>query len=556
MKKIIWIIVFTLFSSIIYSQTAMFSFLQPPTGDVDVFSMNFALWPNGIKVVGTYTSQLQFGTSSIVNNNDKSVFVAHYDSSGISNYAVNLFKCSGSINYNKVGLVIDSFGNYYIGMYFSDSIILNNSKIHAKGVSDIIICKFNQNDSLLWHKIIGDTDIDGISKDALFLDKNNNLFINGVITGSINIDTFQINTNSKDAIILKFDELGNLLYFKNSGSLGWDNAKSLDIDVDKNIFLLGVFENLNSLYFDSIQIQATAIYGSTSIDCIAKYNENGEIQWVRHYGGTAYSARPNTNIIKCDSKGNVYVSGSFNLDFQEYLKIQGGGQLSGFGKDVFVMKYDKDGNFKWIRRTIGTDEEEWRGFTISDNDEIYLANAIHSLCVIGTDSAYSNGGTDILITKFDTLGNVVWMQNIGGTGYDEVVNILAADSSLYLLGQSTSMPCDFIGTDHFTPSPGNLFLAKMNNYQKWPLSVSNTTAASEYIQLIPNPSQGQFSVTLPIIGATRLSISSLTGQELFVQTLNPSQNTHTIQTPSLASGIYFVQIYSESQRWVSKLLIE
>jgi WD40 repeat protein len=149
-----------------------------------------------------------------------------------------------------------------------------------------------------------------------------------------------------------------------------------------------------------------------------KYDSNGNQEWVRRYfsgppfGGGRLQI-PAT--IAVDSVGNVYVTGS------------SGGGASGF--DYATIKYDTNGNRKWVRRYNGpgNGDDYPRAIAVDKAGNVYVTGS-------------SDGGTtrvDCATIKYDTNGNRKWLKR-----YDEgyVPSGIAVDKSgsVYVAGMSSS----------------------------------------------------------------------------------------------------------------------
>jgi hypothetical protein len=549
-----------LLSSIFASaQSSDWNFLVPPKGDVDLFSMrSMDLNSSGIIIAGTFKTVVEFNGKTLYNSDGDGIYAAHYLAGGIPISISKLGRSLGLPSNHTINAVLDNHSGYYLGIQFKDSLWLDTIKLIRHGDYDFVIAKYNMDDSLIWFKHFGSNDLDGtsISSRTMIVDESGSLIFTGLLKGTQFIDTFNFISTSEDAFVMKLDSSGEVKYLKGFGSAtGWDLGNAIEKDIEENIFCLANFQRINSIYIDNIQILASNEYSSPTIDAISKWDSNGNIKWVRHFGGATYNGRINAGIVKTDSKGNVYVSGSFRCQGSfDQVKVQGGGLYNGFGNDVFVLKYDKDGNFKWFKHTTITDEEEWRGFDISDQDELYLTYAFNTMSKFETDSVQSFGGRDIAIVKLDTLGNVVWMNSIGGLGGEEVVSLLCSDTTVYLLGQSLSAPCHFNQTDHTTQSLGNLFLARLNKYEVWPLGVSEHKIPS--FILYPNPSVGNTTMLFSNPMQGYYSLHDLAGRELLHQNLNPSQTHYTISTSSLSNGMYVLKLHTPQGQRSEKLVVE
>ncbi|WP_025182092.1 SBBP repeat-containing protein [Leptospira interrogans] len=144
------------------------------------------------------------------------------------------------------------------------------------------------------------------------------------------------------------------------------------------------------------------------------FSNSGTRQWTRLLGvagafTTAYG-------ITSDSLGNVYTTGmtSGNLDGQA---------LSGT-QDLFVTKYDGNGNKQWTRLLgVAGIQTSARGIT-SDN----LGNVYTTGTTFGNlDGQALSGTQDLFVTKYDGSGNKQWTRLLGVAGATTQANGISRD---------------------------------------------------------------------------------------------------------------------------------
>ena len=159
---------------------------------------------------------------------------------------------------------------------------------------------------------------------------------------------------------------------------------------------------------------------------LAKVNKGGTVNWQRTIG----SANADTaHAVKLDSSGNVYVMGNTYVD---------DAGLTFTDSDVYVAKYDNDGNIQWQRK-IGSDESD-------PGTNIQTANG---LGVDGSGNVYVGGTTtdgpgsdnDMFVFKYNTSGVLQWQRTLSGD-QEDTVRSLDVDSSgnVYITGRTTSSP--------------------------------------------------------------------------------------------------------------------
>ena len=150
--------------------------------------------------------------------------------------------------------------------------------------------------------------------------------------------------------------------------------------------------------------------------------------WARRAGG------PDSNAgysVAIDPAGNVYVAGAFfaTNDFGP-VKLTSAG-LS----DIFVAKYDPDGNFLWARRAGGTSYDEARGIAIDGAGNVYITGLFQLTAAFGSTNLASAGQSDVFLAKYDPAGNVQWARRAGGNDFEESHAIqIDSSTNLYITG--------------------------------------------------------------------------------------------------------------------------
>ena len=92
-------------------------------------------------------------------------------------------------------------------------------------------------------------------------------------------------------------------------------------------------------------------------------------------------------------------------------------------------------NWQWAKSAGGTGVDEFRSVATDNIGNVYVTGYFTSLITFGPFTLTDSGGGDIFIVKFDKNGNVLRAKSEGGTNWDESFGI-AIDSSgnVYLTG--------------------------------------------------------------------------------------------------------------------------
>jgi len=307
----------------------------------------------------------------------------------------------------------------------------------------------------------------GISGDygyGIGVDTSGNVYTTGRFIGTVDFDPGSGNysltsSGNLEIFISKLDATGNFLWAKRIGSSGADEASSLALDRDENIYITGTFRN--TVDFDP----DTGIFNLTSAGnadiFIAKFRPSGEFVWARGMGGIDNDG---CFSIALDSDGNIYGAGWFShtVDFDP-----GAGVYSltvTRGTDPFVLKLDTSGNFVWARQIEGFGNNDCAYAIATDMDgNIYTSGRFDSIADFNPDTGTYNlssaGLLDAFLLKLNSSGDFLWATRSGGPGNEEG-RTLSADSgkSVYLCGL-------FHATVDFDPGPAihNLTSAGMED---------------------------------------------------------------------------------------------
>ena len=105
-----------------------------------------------------------------------------------------------------------------------------------------------------------------------------------------------------DAMLIKHNDIGQVLWAVRAGGAGPDKALAVSVDTAGNAYVTGFFSGTAD--FDTLNLTSA---GNEDL-FVAKYDANGNLQWAVRGGG----AGPDLgNGIQHDANGNVAVGGQF-----------------------------------------------------------------------------------------------------------------------------------------------------------------------------------------------------------------------------------------------------
>lgn len=303
----------------------------------------------------------------------------------------------------------------------SDNVIAVGSRGESSSDLDAVIYKYDSSGTLLWSVLPAISPYyDGIY--GVVTDKIGNIYITGQFYSSAFGNEIYSNGNS-DAFIAKYSPGGTLLWAKNAGGSDADYGSNLALDDAGNVYVVGFFNGTS--YWDGISKTSS----SQGDMFIAKYDNNGNVKWVRtgDVGANNYLSG-----IGIDKSGNAYVSFHFSGDahFEGATVVSSTG-----GTDMFFIKYDTSGNFKWIKTAGGTGDDGGNDTTVDSDGNILIAGYFSNVAKFENKSLTAHGNVDIFSAKYSPDGNLIWVKQFGGTGSQSAWGVTSDEkSNCYLTG--------------------------------------------------------------------------------------------------------------------------
>ena len=193
------------------------------------------------------------------------------------------------------------------------------------------------------------------------------------------------------------------------GESDYDYGYAMATDPAKNVIVTG--RTHSSL--------AGALSGTYDM-FVAKYDASGNRQWMAQRGT---SAQESGEGVVTDSAGNVYVTGYTGGDLD--------GNTSAGGWDIFLMKFDAAGNWKWTVQDGTGQDDDSHAIAMDSAGNIYITGYVrgdfHGLTRVGS--------SDIFISKYNQAGTRHWSVLFGSSAVDEGFGIACDKSNnVYVTG--------------------------------------------------------------------------------------------------------------------------
>ena len=322
---------------------------------------------------------------------------------------------------------------------------------HVYG-EDVVIAKINPiTYAVEWATHMGSVP-SGSSYDysrSMVLDASGNIYISGY-TGSTFSNLSALDTEG-DGFVAKFNSVGQLVWVTHEGPVNDGSVYGVAVDNNGNVYGAGSGTG--------------SIHGQTTIGgedlFIVKYDGSGTVIWTKQFGST------NTDYHRAAVlKGNfLYTTG--------YTAGAIGLETNTGGEDVFIAKYDLNGNQKWLK-LVGTSSNE-RGYSIDVDDagNVYVAGRTN-----GTMEGSNAGGYDCFILKYDSLGNYLWTNQFGTNKDEFIAQIVVSSpcSRIYVSGHTKGNIDGLSSND----AEGDYFISWLDDSGSTLGTIQNGTGTYEY----------------------------------------------------------------------------
>jgi len=230
--------------------------------------------------------------------------------------------------------------------------------------------------------------------------------------------------------------------------------------------------------------------------------------WAKSVGNTSSDQG---RSVATDASGNVFMTGYFagsTITFGTTTLTSAG---SG---DVFIVKYDANGNVLWAKSAGGNDYDLGNSITTDASGNVFITGMFESDTITFGTTVLTNADNtglyeDIFIAKYDTNGNLLWAKSAGGAAAD-VSNSVATDTNgnVFITGYFHSPAITFGSTTltNTTALYEDVFIVKYDTSGNviWAKSSgsSNSSSPSDRGQSVATDTSGNVFMTGYFEGAT------------------------------------------------------
>lgn len=326
----------------------------------------------------------------------------------------------------------------------------NGNTFYATKISNLVVLtKYDTSGNTIWSKTFtrNNTTEGYLSVSDIDVDGNGNIYLAGHYSnGAVDLDP-GANENylpspigKNNTFVVKLNTNGNFVWAKSIGSITSSRdvePYSLAVDSDSNVLLTGYFEDTVDFNPGAGEELITAEGGLNRVDMyVVKLDNLGNYQWVRTIGLNNKNCRG--YVVNSDANNNVYLLGEFNgnIDFDH---SSGTTLLKADIEKGYIMKYKPNGDFEWAKNLELKEIGDWEYAKTDALGNTYILNNFGGSFDFdpsdtGVSTITSRGDDDVVTYKYDSDGNFVWANQIGGTGRDRGYGIAVNEKGVYVTG--------------------------------------------------------------------------------------------------------------------------
>ncbi len=208
-------------------------------------------------------------------------------------------------------------------------------------------------------------------------------------------------TGSSDAFLRRYGPTGDVIWTRQFGSIEADSATSVAVDRHGHVIVLGNLQGLSE---------------SRNLGTfLRKFDADGNTLWQIEVSDGSQAER-----LAVDSHGNLFVAGVTMSALE--------GAPAG-GKDVFVRKYDSNGEPVWARQVGSTGDDEVGGIAVSPEAHVVVVGS-----TAGDLSGPSLGGKDAFLWALRQDGQDDWAAQFGSAADDGASAVASRGGHTYVAG--------------------------------------------------------------------------------------------------------------------------
>jgi uncharacterized delta-60 repeat protein len=301
------------------------------------------------------------------------------------------FAPDGSLTWQRIwnGTIIRGLGRPDVAVSADGSVYVTG--VTAENGGDAVLLKFETNGNLLWERAWGGPESD--QGFAVATAPDGAIYIAGTATS--------FGPSSAGLFVVKFDSAGNLVWQRISdGAAG----NAVAVAPDGSVYAAGTTPRNDLGNFDMVVLKITAA---------------GDLAWQRTYSaGEVVDPR---GRMAAGPDGSIVIAGAIQAARQQFVDIA-----------ALIVKLTSDGALVFDKQFAGRVSETGDGVAVAADNTIYVA---------GTTTSFGAGDQDAFVIHLQSTGKkILDALTWGGTGFETGAGVAVNGGTLMLAATTTTAP--------------------------------------------------------------------------------------------------------------------
>lgn len=249
---------------------------------------------------------------------------------------------------------------------------------------------------------------------------NGEIYITGSFAHGVTFGGYEYKSksgNNSSVFVAKYLSDGTLKWFEQIHGKGYGGQNSTQVgkaifatDDSKFVYVAGWFRG--RVTFGNEEITSNDFFTDPRSNIfITKYDSDGNTLWTRSIGRKQvyFSGDPEVTDIAVDAQENSYVTGHF-----PGILIFGNEEMKGvlsrgksWNRDIFLAKYDSEGNHLWHRSAGGSDNDESHSIALTPNG-VTITGTVSWGDVKFGDVQMAPGFPNLFVANYNADGKCLW----------------------------------------------------------------------------------------------------------------------------------------------------
>lgn len=384
------------------------------------------------------------------------------------------------------GVCTDSDDNVIMVGYFKNTITTGAGNITSNGAKDAFVAKYDSAGTLLWLKNIGGAGDDEAY--SVVCDDQDNIYVGGgFFSTSITDNSITVTNNGgQDMFLAKLSPSGTTLGIKAAGGVENDYIADMEMISATELIVTGVYR-VSVNFGNSVTLTG---YGQNDI-FLLRIDNAGTAVWAKRAGSNAGDLSRGVSV---DRFGNILLTGEFSgtCNF-------GGVSLTSTGQyDVYAAKYTNSGNLKWVKRGGGSSFDYSFAVDSDINGNVFTTGYYTSPnMTFGATTLSNSGAWDMFVTKYDSVGTLVWAKKFASNQYDYSQALVVDDAGSVIIagGYGNDISFGSVPLTNTNANIENMFVAKLDNNGNGVWAVKASTADYSWANALALDSKSNILVT-------------------------------------------------------------